>query len=146
MLITVAHENIEVGIDHRSAVPISGLQRRGANAISLVGFGFFLRVLQRVDDFNYQIAVGDEAIFLQHVADARDKRSEKRMSLVAEVAANEQRFLHVAQQVARGLREAVFALRGQVDAHTAQREEPDIEHDQIEDDQRGAQRNAAAMP
>ena len=131
VLVAVAHQDVEVGVDDGGLVAPGHLERQRPDAVGLVGLGFLVRVSGRVYDVQLHPAAGGDFVLLQHVADTGHQRRQQRMGLFAEVAAQQQRLLQIAQQIAGGRREAVFPLGCEIEPQPAQRVEPDVEQEQV---------------
>ena len=121
VLIAVADQHIEVGVDHRSLVAGGELEGDALDAVVLVRLLLDLRVRRRVEELGPHALAAEGPVFLDQVADARDEGGEQRVGLAREVAADQQGLVEPVQQTPRDRGDAVFPLRGEVDAHTAQR-------------------------
>ena len=85
-LVTVTHQNVEVGVDYRSLVAFRNPERLRADPIDLVRFLFQSLFLSRVHDLGGNSTVRRDLVFAHHVPDGRDKGSQRGVGLVADVA------------------------------------------------------------
>ena len=96
-LVAVLNEQIEIGVGHRRLVFARRLQGHRPDAVLLAGLLLQLRMLQRIDELDMDLAAAGHLIFLQQIADARHQRGEQGMGLGREIAADEQRLLELAE-------------------------------------------------
>ena len=96
-------------------------------------------MLSGVDELHMDGAAACHCVFGKQVAEARYQRCQERMGLGREVAADEQRFLRLAQIVAGGLGDRVEAALGQIGAQHPDGCQPEVDDEEIGDHQHGDQ-------
>ncbi len=133
MLVAVANQDVEVGVDHRLLVPAGDLEGLGANTVHLVGLGLQIWMLRRVDDLQVHPVPGRDLVLAQHVPDLGDERRQQWVRPLTEVTAHQQGLLQAAQQIPSRLRKRILSAVRQIKPErlSAQREDPDVGKHQI---------------
>ena len=142
VLIAVADQHVEVGVDDALLEAVLDLEGRGADAVALRGLFLGLRVGAGVDHLGGDGAAAGDAVLLQQAADLRRQRRQQRMGALAQVGADQQRLGEVLKQRYGRRRQRVGAVGGEVDAQASERPQPHVEHDQVGGGQRGGGQRA----
>ena len=101
ILVTILDQDIEVGVDHRCLILAGELEGHRLDIVLFVCLLLQFRMLLGIDEFHTHPALRGDRVLLQQVAQARHQWRQQWMSLSAEIAADQQRFLQL-HQVASG--------------------------------------------
>ena len=145
VLVAVADQDVEVGVDDRRFVAARHLERCRPDAVGLVCLSLDVRILGRVNDLQLDHAARGDFVLLQHVPDARDQRREQWVGLFAEVAPDQQRLLQIGHQIPGGLRKRILPLCRQIQPQAIQREEPHVEQGHVQHHQERRESHAAPV-
>ena len=126
VLVAVLHQYVEVGVHQARLVAVCNLERHRSDAVLGVRLVFALRVVRRVDEFQPDAAVPSDFVLGQEILHLRHQRGQQRVGLGAEIAAQQQRLLQLAEVAPGGIRNRVLVALGHVPTQEADRREPDI--------------------
>ncbi len=93
----IFHEDVEIGVGDGRLVFVFGLERHRLDVVLAVRLGFEGWLLLRIDELDPDLAMTRDLILFQEIAKARHQRRQQGMGLRAEIAADQERLLHLAQ-------------------------------------------------
>ena len=137
VLVAVADQHVEVGVDDALLEAVLNLKGRGPDAVALRGLLLGLWIGAGVDYLGGDRAAAGDAVLLQQAADLRRQRRQQGMGALAQVGADHQRLGQILQQGDGRRRQRVGAFRGEVNAQARERAQPHVEQDQVGGGQRG---------
>ena len=138
VLVAVAQQHIEIGIDQARLVAVRHLEGHGANAVLGVRLVLQFRVFGRVDDLHPEVAAPGHFELREQIPHARHQRGQQRMGLGAEIAADQQGFPQLRQIAPGGIGNRIDAAFGHIDAQGGQGRQPQVGRQQVGRQQRRA--------
>ena len=100
VLVAIADEDVEIGVDHADLIAPGDLEGRGLDAIGLVRLASKSGFLAGSTISTLTLPLPGDLVLFQHIRNVGHQRREQRVGALAEIAADEQWLLQLGQQIA----------------------------------------------